>query len=332
MWMRYPLFLAVFLIGISAHAQPANDDCADAETLCAGQVLPGGNSGSLGGTGFCPGTSQPVWYSFTTNSVGGDATFSLNDLSCALAVGADNELSMVVLIGDGSCTVGSFTAVAPCAQDSLDQDYVVTGLLPDTVYWLVVSGVQDNGSTLPASCNFSVSMSGPGVDIVDVDFDAGPDFEIQNGETVQILATGPGPNWSWSPTVGLSGNNIPDPFANPNITTVYTLTETINDCVYSDTVVVDVIRLINAPNAFTPNGDSFNDTWEIEGINAYPNAEILVFDRWGQIVFSINGYSEEWDGTRNGKPLSTGTYYYHIKLNRISGQVPPITGSVSIIR
>ena len=331
--LRETCCLLALICGFGLFAQPpANDDCGDAATICAGQPLSGDNTGSLGGSGFCPATGLPLWYTFTTNSVGGDATFSISDLNCAIATGIGTQLSMVVLSGNGSCMLSQFSAVSNCEQDDQDFSMTVTGLMPNTMYWLLISGFQDAGTTSPANCTFEVEMNGSGVNIVDVDFDAGQGFQIQSGETVQLQATGPGPNWNWSPTAGLSGNNIPDPFATPSVTTVYTLTEIINDCLYSDTVVVEVVSLIDAPNTFTPNGDGFNDTWEIPGINAYPNAEVLVFDRWGQKVYSANGYTDEWDGSNNGKPLSTGTYYYHIKLNRIEGQVPPITGSVSIIR
>lgn len=313
-------------------AQPANDDCVDALDLCVGQPLSGNNAGSLGIAGFCPATSDLLWYTFTTNSIGGTATISLSDLSCLSGSGIDNELSVVVLAGNGNCLLPSFSAVSLCEQDSMDFSVTTAPLTPNTTYWVLVAGAQNGGATAPANCLFNIEIEGPGVDIVDVDFDAGPGFEITAGETVQLMATGGGPMYNWTPTAGLSGNSIPDPFSTPAVTTTYTVTTIINGCLYADTVTVEVIRLITPPNTFTPNGDGYNDSWEINGIGAYPNAEVVVFDRWGQKVFVSNGYAEEWDGTRNGSALNSSTFYYYIQLNKLEGQVPPITGFVSIIR
>ena len=69
-------------------------------------------------------------------------------------------------------------------------------------------------------------------------------------------------------------------------------------------------------NAFTPDGDGINETWVIEGIQNYPDNELLVFNRWGNLVFSADGYLNTWDGTSNsslnvgGTELPTGTYFY----------------------
>ena len=43
------------------------------------------------------------------------------------------------------------------------------------------------------------------------------------------------------------------------------------------------------PNVFTPNGDGINDTWEMDGIDLYPNPRIRVFNRWGQVVYESEG-------------------------------------------
>jgi gliding motility-associated-like protein len=67
------------------------------------------------------------------------------------------------------------------------------------------------------------------------------------------------------------------------------------------------------PNAFSPNGDGINDTWQIKLLNSFLNAKVQVFNRQGQLVFNTKGYSKPWDGTSNGKPLPIGTYYYVIE-------------------
>lgn len=96
-----------------------------------------------------------------------------------------------------------------------------------------------------------------------------------------------------------------------------------------------VIRLENGfvelaiPTGITPNGDGENDEWVIEGIELYPNCEIKILTRAGQVIFSSKGYERQWDGFQNGEKLPAGTYYYVIKLNQFDKSY---TGAVTIIR
>jgi gliding motility-associated-like protein len=83
------------------------------------------------------------------------------------------------------------------------------------------------------------------------------------------------------------------------------------------------------PNTFTPNGDAINDVWKIENLSLYPNYHIQVFNRYGQAMYDTKDYSKPWDGTIQGKPLPSGTYYYIIDLG---GARKTKKGYVTIIR
>jgi gliding motility-associated-like protein len=314
----------------NAIAQPANSDCATAALLCAHQTLTGNNTGAGGIPGFCPGTDAMVWYAFTTNSIGGVVDITVSDINCPLIPGMDDELSAVVLDGDGTCTLTQFSAASSCVLSSTDFVLTTLALAPQTRYWLVISGAMNGTAVLPAQCGFTVAVSGPGADIYGIDLSAGPDVTIGQGQSTQL--SGIGPTYDWSPTAGLSGNGIPDPIASPAATTTYSLSADIAGCSFVDQVLVEIIRLIEPPNTFTPNGDGYNDTWDIPSIADYPGAEVTIHDRWGQRVFRSTGYRDPWDGTNNGKALSVGTYYYHIQLNQLEGRSPPYTGFVTIIR
>lgn len=75
---------------------------------------------------------------------------------------------------------------------------------------------------------------------------------------------------------------------------------------YRDTVVYYI------PNAFTPNNDGFNDKLEPVVIGA-TEFEILIYNRWGQIVFRSENPAQFWDGTFNGVPCQEDVYAYRIK-------------------
>lgn len=87
---------------------------------------------------------------------------------------------------------------------------------------------------------------------------------------------------------------------------------------------------LDIPNTFTPNGDQYNDTWILDNLELYPNCEVKVFNRWGNLVFSSKGEYKPWDGTANHEPLPSAVYYYIIELkNSLDNKY---TGTITIIR
>ncbi|MGZ3820665.1 MAG: Ig-like domain-containing protein, partial [Mucilaginibacter sp.] len=136
--------------------------------------------------------------------------------------------------------------------------------------------------------------------------------------------------YSWSPDIDISSTTIKNPIVTGTVDRVYTLTVTDErGCVSSDKVSIKVSPEILLPNAFTPNGDGVNDLWNVQGLIAYQNATVDVFDRYGQKVFHSVGYGQPWDGTSNGKVLPFGTYYYIID-TKMNGIV--LSGYVTIVK
>lgn len=78
--------------------------------------------------------------------------------------------------------------------------------------------------------------------------------------------------------------------------------------------VGDVCDGLLVNDVLTPNGDGSNDTWMILNIEKFPNAIVKVFNRWGNEVFSIKGYNNDWNGISDSgsKKLPTGSYFYQI--------------------
>lgn len=139
----------------------------------------------------------------------------------------------------------------------------------------------------------------------------------------------PDATYTWSPAMDLSDVHAHRPLANPRVSTQYRLIIEHGGC--SATAVVQVIVLpdIRTVNTFTPNGDGWNDTWQIEGIEAYPDATVTIFNRYGQEVYFSKGYSTRWDGNYKGAPLPAGTYYYIIRTGQ---ELQELKGFVTILR
>lgn len=87
---------------------------------------------------------------------------------------------------------------------------------------------------------------------------------------------------------------------------------------------------IRVPAAFSPNGDGFNDVWQIDNLQIYRQALIQVYNRWGQLLYEGGWDDDFWDGTHNGNPVPTGAYIYYIDLG--GNNTKPLTGTVTVIR
>lgn len=124
--------------------------------------------------------------------------------------------------------------------------------------------------------------------------------------------------------------------ANPTITAIGNDITYIIDvknsvgCAVSDTIRITVYIGLWVPDAFSPNGDGFNDSWDLPGIEAYPDAIVTIFNRWGEIIYSSDkGYSQPFDGSLNGVSLPGGVYAYTI---RTVPDRPVMHGRLMLIR
>ncbi len=91
----------------------------------------------------------------------------------------------------------------------------------------------------------------------------------------------------------------------------------------------------NRPNAITPNGDGLNDELIFEQLllapDQYPNNELIIFNRWNDIVFRASPYLNDWRGAnQSGQELPQGTYYYILRLNISEGEI--LVGDVTVVR
>ncbi|WP_037051815.1 T9SS type B sorting domain-containing protein [Psychroserpens burtonensis] len=80
--------------------------------------------------------------------------------------------------------------------------------------------------------------------------------------------------------------------------------------------VNEVVSVIGFPKFFTPNGDTFNPTWQVKGIssNFQPNSQVLIFDRYGKLLAEIDPLGPGWDGTFNGFNMPASDYWFVVTL------------------
>lgn len=88
--------------------------------------------------------------------------------------------------------------------------------------------------------------------------------------------------------------------------------------------------LSSIPSAFTPNADGINDFFEIPWIQNHPEAQVSIFNRWGDLILKETEYHRSpWGGKQNDRQLPSSTFYYVIQFQ--SGKAP-LKGKISIIR
>jgi gliding motility-associated-like protein len=162
---------------------------------------------------------------------------------------------------------------------------------------------------------------------------AGPSFTVPQGTVVQFNPTvndSTTLSFTWTPATGLSNANVLRPLLQAMYDETYTLTATGEGlCTASDDLKVKILKPVEIPNAFSPNGDGIHDTWNITNLSDYPGCTVAVFNRYGQRVYYSVGYGTPWNGTVGGKPLPMATYYYVIHLKN---GFAPKTGSITIVK
>ena len=162
---------------------------------------------------------------------------------------------------------------------------------------------------------------------------AGADVISVAGKTVQLLGSisGDFAGFTWSPTDFMLNETTLTPVVNPPTDFQYILTAVApKNCGSStDTVQVKIIKGVFIPNAFSPNGDGKNDTWNSPGLEAYPLHTLTVFNRYGQVVFQRKKTFVPWNGFFKGQLLPAGAYTYLIDLNN---GIPVLRGSFLLIK
>ncbi len=100
--------------------------------------------------------------------------------------------------------------------------------------------------------------------------------------------------------------------------------------------VVKIVTIGNeytfyVPNAFTPDGDGINDVFYPKGTGII-KYELMIFDRWGELLFTTKDFYKGWDGTYKGMSCKTDTYTWKINVNDSEGRNREYVGHVTLYK
>ncbi len=197
-------------------------------------------------------------------------------------------------------------------------------------YWYRLS-VTDRSTAGISSCRISSNIVAVNVHASPY-VNAGPDRIVFTGDSILLngVVISENPVYYWDPPNYLNNNNLLTPSASPPADMRYTIFATsAYGCTNNDEVFVKVAAGIFVPNAFTPNNDGKNDNWRIPFLDPQFGAVVNVYNRFGQLVYHVEGATVDWDGTLNGMPQAAGAYVYYIKFK--SGHAD-MKGSIVLIR
>lgn len=234
-----------------------------------------------------------------------------------------------------------------CRKDSIQ---IGQGMVQGQTYsWFPVSGLSSSISPNPVSSPsvttvYTLTVGRANCAVVKDEvtitvhqlpkINAGKDDTITVGSSVQLIATG-GVQYLWSPSYGLNNIGVFNPVANPTITSSYIVKGIdIYGCINYDTINVIVLApSFWLPNAFTPNGDNFNDALIVRG-EGVSDFEFGIFTKWGEEVFYTKDMKAGWDGKKQGtaETMPEGAYVYFIKGTMSNGNPINSKGLVNLIR
>ena len=161
------------------------------------------------------------------------------------------------------------------------------------------------------------------------------DTSIFNGQRIQLSISTSGGNvtYEWSPDDNISCIHCSDPWVFPSESTTYSVTVSDGCSKITENFNIEVVGdfYLEAPSAFTPNGDSKNDVFRFESKNIL-EFDLKIFNRWGDIVFSTGDVNQGWDGNVNGHPQNIDTYKYNVKAKSIHGYEFTKNGEFLLLR
>ena len=157
-------------------------------------------------------------------------------------------------------------------------------------------------------------------------------YAIQ-GEQVQLtsITTTNGPV-TWYPVEFLSCVVCDDPLANPdqNFTYIASYTDE-NGCFAADTVNIVYDPVVYIPNTFTPDGNEFNNIFKaiVQNSTAF---EMEIYNRWGELIYTVESLEDFWDGTYEGVMCQDGTYTWKATVTDLDEINHVYVGHVNLLR
>jgi gliding motility-associated-like protein len=261
----------------------------------------------------------------------------------------DNESALIIFSSTNALTINVTGPSQPQFQmdNSADPDTVIVSL--PGVYTFVAEG--DGINTCDNVDVLEVIFNSPSENPFDSRYVICPDDPSPDNRTVTLASPPTGfesVRWFESNGNEITGNLADYQFnaagdslliLNNGIITAE-LTNFFGCVTIADiNIFEDCKARINAPTAFSPNGDGRNDGFAVFPVLvSEEDFEIFIFNRWGELIFQSDQLDFIWNGTynnENSRPLPGGTYAYRINFKSAAKPekgIEEMRGGITLIR
>lgn len=216
----------------------------------------------------------------------------------------------------------SYTWSPATSIDNANADSVKATPTEPTIYEVLVENAEGCGKTLDVMVSFYP------LPLIDV---SGPTFVV-SGQEVTLEGTTNASTYYWSDEDSSLCQNCYATLVKPEETSTYYFTGIdTNNC--KNTVAIEVLieGSLYVPNAFTPNGDGYNDFFKVEAREVH-DYHLYIFNRWGQLIFETTDTEATWNGTHNGKPVLVDAYVWKIDYLDNLNERHEFIGHVNVLR
>lgn len=264
---------------------------------------------------------------------------------------ATNEGFDVLMLGDSLCAVNpnfyhriygnSDAAITMFYVPQDDGEWDAMAQWQDSDNWTKLpnefpaNAGQFSTMTIPSWSDFSNNSFALGAQQPSLELD--DELTVELGQSVELEPSyiGANPqNILWFPLDQISCPNCLETTVSPIENTVYNLEITVNQyCVVRDSILI----LVNSPElflptAFSPNIDGTNDTYRPLN-NNLEEYNMVIYNRWGEVVFRTDDFTVGWDGTYKGNDAELGVYSYSAEYRFINKtDYETQQGNVTLIR
>ncbi len=311
---------------------------------------------------ICKGSNTTIFASGAQNYIWSPQN-GLNMLSSSAAIASPSVSTNYTIIGVNSSgsvscvmTQEVFVQVVPNATASTSgsvsicrgESVRISAYGGDTYVWYPSTGLSNNLVPFPYASPsittvYSANVSNGGMcsSVAQVtvnvhpypEVNAGPDQTINLDEPMYLNATGTG-TLTWVFGEGILCKDCPYTQIMPKNSSCYRI-EAVNQfgCKATDEVCVEVTKDFNVyiPNVFTPNYDGINDEFMVYG-TGIEEIEMIIFDRWGERLYTSKEQLKGWDGTFKGEMSKNDAYVYLINFKTIDGKKHTRTGHVTLMK
>ncbi len=149
----------------------------------------------------------------------------------------------------------------------------------------------------------------------------GNEFQFSDSSIVSPYSQNVIFNWDFEDGDFGSGTTINHLYADTGTYSVMLVVTNQEGCIDTTYETVLVVKDVVVPNAFSPNGDGINDVFKIANLNLFENSKLLIFNRWGNELYSSDNYKNNWDGG----DAPAGTYFYILDIGK---GVAPLKGTM----